>query len=295
MPVSNLKVHGALLVVALIYGATYSIAKVVMPNWIEPFAFILIRVTAGATVFMIVWRFTAFEKIRSKKDYFRLLLCGIFGVAANQLFFFKGLSLTTTISASVLMVSNPVIVIILSYFFLKKKITWQNLLGIFLGSVGAIMLISRGEMSLESKSFVGDFFILLNSFSFAIYLILVKPLMNKYNALTVIGWVFLFGALFVIPFGMEEILRVEWGQIPAFVWLSITFVVLFTTIVAYFLNVWSLKFVNPTVVSYYIYLQPLFATLIALLFLKENHGPEMILFALMIFAGVYLVGKKSVK
>ncbi len=278
--------------VALIYGASYSIAKVVMPEWIEPFGFILIRVTIGATVFIVVWRLTIFEKIRSKQDYFRLMVCGIFGVAANQLFFFKGLSMTTTISASVLMTSNPIIVMVLSYFILKEKITVQKFLGILLGSAGAVLVLSRGDMTWESGNFLGDFFILLNSTSFAIFLVLVKPLMNKYNALTVIGWVFLFGSLVVIPFGISEVLQVQWSQLPAHVWLSVVYIVLFTTIFAYFLNVWALKYVNPTVVSYYIYLQPVFASLIAFMFLKENHEPSMILFALMIFIGVYLVGKK---
>jgi len=280
------------LAVALIYGASYSIAKVVMPEWIEPFGFILIRVTIGATVFIVVWRLTIFEKIRSKQDYFRLMVCGIFGVAANQLFFFKGLSMTTTISASVLMTSNPIIVMVLSYFILKEKITVQKFLGILLGSAGAVLVLSRGDMTWESGNFLGDFFILLNSTSFAIFLVLVKPLMNKYNALTVIGWVFLFGSLVVIPFGISEVLQVQWSQLPAHVWLSVVYIVLFTTIFAYFLNVWALKYVNPTVVSYYIYLQPVFASLIAFMFLKENHEPSMILFALMIFIGVYLVGKK---
>jgi len=289
----NMKVHGALLAVAIIYGASYSIAKTVMPEFIKPFGFILVRVTIATFIFFTISKLRGIERIKYKRDYIRLMFCGLFGVASNQLLFFSGLSMTSTISASVLMTSNPVIVLILSYFILNEVISRQKLIGILLGGGGAILLLLRGDVLWETGTFLGDFLILLNSASFGIYLILVKPLMQRYNAITVISWVFLFGLVVVVPFGFTEVLEVNWSQMPVSGWFSIGYIVFLTTVVAYSLNVWSLKFVNPTIVSYYIYLQPLFASLIALIFLKEHLDLKIILFAAMIFLGVYLVGRQK--
>jgi len=287
-----MKVHVALLAVALIYGASYSIAKSVMPDLIAPFGFILLRVILGTLIFFTILRQQGIERIKSKRDYLRLAVCGLFGIAANQLLFFKGLSMTSTISASVLMTSNPVIVLALSYFILKESVSAKKVIGVVLGLSGAILLIFRGEINWQEGAFLGNFLILMNSTCYAMYLILVKPLMYRYKALTVISWVFLFGSFVVIPFGFRELIDVSWSTLPFRAWLSISYIVIFTTVFAYLLNAWSLKFVNPTTVSYYIYLQPIFASLIALFMLEEKLETGMIIFTMMIFIGVYLVSKR---
>jgi len=287
-----MKVHVALLAVALIYGASYSIAKSVMPDLIAPFGFILLRVILGTLIFFTILRQQGIERIKSKRDYLRLAVCGLFGIAANQLLFFKGLSMTSTISASVLMTSNPVIVLALSYFILKESVSAKKVIGVVLGLSGAILLIFRGEINWQEGAFLGNFLILMNSTCYAMYLILVKPLMYRYKALTVISWVFLFGSFVVIPFGFRELIDVSWSTLPFRAWLSISYIVIFTTVFAYLLNAWSLKFVNPTTVSYYIYLQPIFASLIALFMLEEKLETGMIIFTMMIFTGIYLVSKR---
>ena len=289
---SYMKVHVALLAVALIYGASYSIAKSVMPDLIAPFGFILLRVILGTLIFFTILRQQGIERIKSKRDYLRLAVCGLFGIAANQLLFFKGLSMTSTISASVLMTSNPVIVLALSYFILKESVSAKKVIGVVLGLSGAILLIFRGEINWQEGAFLGNFLILMNSTCYAMYLILVKPLMYRYKALTVISWVFLFGSFVVIPFGFRELIDVSWSTLPFRAWLSISYIVIFTTVFAYLLNAWSLKFVNPTTVSYYIYLQPIFASLIALFMLEEKLETGMIIFTMMIFTGIYLVSKR---
>lgn len=288
----QMKVHGALLAVALIYGASYSIAKTVMPELIAPFGFILLRVILGTMIFFSILSQRGLMRIKSKRDYLRLAVCGLFGIAANQLLFFKGLSMTSTISASVLMTSNPVIVLVLSYFILKESVSAKKVVGVILGLTGAILLIFRGEIVWEDGSFLGDFLILMNSTCFALYLILVKPLMRRYNSLTIISWAFLFGSVIVIPFGFNEFMDVSWTTLPLMAWLSISFIVVFTTVIAYLLNVWCLNFVNPTTVSYYIYLHPIFASAIALFILDEKLDPATIFYTIMIFIGVYLVGKR---
>ncbi len=288
----DLKVHGALLFVGLIYGANYSIAKSAMPDLIGPFGFILVRVSCATLIFWILDAVTGPEKIKYRSDFGRLFLCAIFGVALNQIMFFKGLSMTSTISASVIMTINPIIVLVASFLILSEKITKMKLIGVLLGSGGAIMLILRNDISWDEGSFLGDLFILINATSYGLYLILIKPLMNRYKALTIIKWIFLFGLIFVIPVGLGDFLKVEWANMPVEGWMSIGYVVFFTTVLAYLLNVWALKYVSPTVVSYYIYLQPVFASLVAIFFLNEMPDSKMILSTSIIFFGVFLVSKK---
>ena len=292
-PNHNLKVHGALLTVGLIYGANYSIAKAPMPDLISPSAFILIRVLAATALFWIIdWVSGSSEKIKYPRDYFTLFKCAIFGVLINQLAFFKGLSMTSTISASVIMTTNPIIVLVAAYLILHEPITKTKAAGVLLGSVGAVLLITRNEINWEEGSFLGDLLIFLNATSYGIYLILVKPLMRRYKPMTIMKWAFLFGLIMIIPIGSGDVAKVNWEAMPMDGWISIGYVIVFTTVFAYFLNAWALRSVSPTIVSYYIYLQPLFATGVAVLFLNEVPETGLILFALMIFMGVFLVSKK---
>ncbi|MCH7515187.1 MAG: DMT family transporter [Bacteroidetes bacterium] len=294
MPLNTqqIKVHGTLLFVGLIYGATYSIAKIAMPDLIKPFGFILVRVILATLIFWLFDVVKGGEVIRYRRDYIRLMVCALFGIAINQLIFFKGLSMTSTISASIIMTSNPIIVLVASWLILKEPVTKLKVAGIILGSTGAVMLILRNEVQWEAGSFLGDLFILINAASYGIYLVLVKPLMARYRAITIVKWVFLFGLIIIIPFGTGELLAVNWYDMPMEGWASILYIILFTTVLAYLLNVWALQFITPTIVSYYIYLQPLFATLIAFVFLNESPGANVIIYTLMIFSGVYLVSKK---
>lgn len=288
----NVKVHLALLAVGLIYGANYSIAKAPMPELISPFGFILIRVAAATLIFWIIDAFSEKEPIKYPKDYMSLLKCAVFGVAANQLLFFNGLSMTSTISASIIMTTNPIIVLIASYLILHEPATKMKIAGVFMGSMGAILLILRNDVSWTEGSFLGDVLIFMNATSYGIYLILVKPLMRRYKPMTIIKWIFLMGLIMIIPIGIKDVFVVNWATMPLSGWTSIIYVIIFTTVLAYLLNMWALKFVSPTVVSYYVYLQPLFATLVAVIFLNEIPGTNLILFAVMIFAGVFLVSKK---
>ena len=294
MPLNTqqIKVHGTLLFVGLIYGATYSIAKIAMPDLIKPFGFILVRVILATLIFWLFDVVKGGEVIRYRRDYIRLMACALFGIAINQLIFFKGLSMTSSISASIIMTSNPIIVLVASWLILKEPVTKLKVAGIILGSTGAVMLILRNEVQWEAGSFLGDLFILINAASYGIYLVLVKPLMARYRAITIVKWVFLFGLIIIIPFGTGELLAVNWYDMPMERWASILYIILFTTVLAYLLNVWALQFITPTIVSYYIYLQPLFATLIAFVFLNESPGANVIIYTLMIFSGVYLVSKK---
>ena len=292
---SKFKIHSALLIVGLIYGANYSIAKVVMPLYIGPFGVIFIRVIIGTVLYWGIDFLIGPEKIKYRRDYLQFAILAIFGVAINQLMFFKGLSMTTPISASVIMTSSPITVLIVSYFLLKEKITVNKLIGIALGATGAVLLIGIDGFKLDNDTFLGNLFILINAVSFSIYLVIVKPMMFRYKAITVIKWVFFFGMFMVIPFGIEEFLQIEWTSLPNEAWLSLGYIIIGTTFIAYLLNTWALQYVNPSLVGYYIYLQPVFSTLVAVSFRGDKLSITEALYSMLIFFGVYLVSVNKTK
>jgi drug/metabolite transporter (DMT)-like permease len=287
------QIHGALALVGLIYGANYVIAKGVMPNYMSPNAFILLRATVATVLFWIYHAFTSSEKVERRKDYWLFAKCAVFGVMGNQLIFFNGLSLTSPVNASIIMTANPIIVLMISFWLLNENITWRKITGILIGACGVILLVLNKEVSLENDAFLGDIFIFLNATFYGIYLVMVKPLMQRYQPITVVKWVFLFGTMMIVPFGIVPIFDVDFQSFPSEIWGSIVYVILGTTFLAYLLNAMALKHVNSTIVGYYIYLQPVFATFITILIGTEVFRWEKTLFALMIFFGVYLVSQQK--
>ena len=292
MKSGGIKAHLALLIANLIYGINYSVAKDVMPFYIGPSGFVLLRVSVSLILFWFLALIMRRQKIETR-DFVKLILCGLFGVAINQLLFFEGLSLTTPINAGIIMVTTPILVLVISAIIIKEKITGRKITGILTGITGALILILFNKQfgGTYISSPLGDFFVFLNAASYAIYLALVKSLMHKYHTFTVIKWVFTWGLIFVIPFGWTQVLAVNWTQIPGIIWFDIIFVIFGTTFLAYSLNTFALKVVTPTVASIYIYLQPIFAALIALIAGKDELNPLKIISTILIFTGVYLVSQ----
>ena len=286
-----MKAHIALLLVTLIYAANYTIAKEVMPKYLTPDALVFMRILTGMIVFWIFASMKA-EKVE-KSDLVRLILCGIFGAAVNMLAFFKGLNLTTPINASLILLLVPIIVLTISAFFLNEPITKFKGFGIVLGLVGAGFLVSNGRsISLSSDGLVGDLLICVNSTSYAIYLILVKQLMVKYNTMTVLKWVFTFGFITIFPFTIGDFLEADFTNIPVNIWWAIAFILIGVTVLTYLFNAYALQYVTASVVSVYIYLQPLIASIIALSFGKDSLDFGKVLAYLLIFSGVLMVSQK---
>lgn len=290
----NIKAHIALFLVALIYGANYTIAKVVLDdNYIQPLAFVLMRVISGLVFFWLVHALFIKEKI-DRKDILKFVLCGFFGVAINQMFFFLGLKQTTPINASLIMTTTPILVLIISSIMIGEKVTFRKIIGIIAGCLGAVLLITQGESLRFGKDQMwGNIMISINAASYGVYLVIVKTLMKKYNPITVVKWIFTFGILFVFPFGVNELSMVEWSSFGLMIWLAVAYVLICTTFLTYLFNAYALKTVNPSVVSTYIYLQPLLAGMIAILFAQENLESVKVFSGILIFFGVYLVSTKS--
>jgi drug/metabolite transporter (DMT)-like permease len=291
--VNNIKVHGILLFTALIAGINYSVSKVVMPEFVGPAAIIVIRGMSASIIFCILYLVFLREKIDYKKDFIRILLCAFFGIACNQLLFYEGLNLTTPINASLLQCSVPAFVLIISAIVIREKITILKVFGIFLGASGAVLLLVSTARQTAHLHYLGDLMIIFNAMSYALFLVLIKPLMLKYNGLTIVAWVFSLGTMMTFPFGYNELMAIQWQAMPGYALLSLAFIVIFSTIIAYYLNVTVLKFVNPSIAGIYVYLQPVLTTLVAVWFGKDHLTIEKILYSAVIFAGVYLVSVRK--
>lgn len=292
--VKNWGTHAALFGANLIYAMNYTIAKDVMPEYIQPFGFIFLRVAFATSLF---WIFSAFvrEKV-AKKDMMMLFVCGVFGVAINQMFFFKGLSITVPINASVLMTSTPILVMLIASIYLKEKITRNKIIGITLGLAGALMIILMNEnIQFASETFMGDFFVLINALSYGLYLVLVKPLMNKYSPITVTKWVFLFGFMLVIPFSLEQVSEIEWNRFSSDIYWKVFYVLFATTFLAYYLNIIALKKASPSLVSFYLYIQPLLATIYAVFMGSDKITWLKVCAGMLLVLGVYLISMKPKK
>lgn len=283
------KVHIALFLVSLIYAATFSIAKEVMPVYIKPMGLIGIRVWGAVILLWITHALFVREKISDKKDYLELMKCAVFGVAANMLLFFKGLAITTPINGAILMVTTPLFVGFFSFIIMKEKASVLKILGLLLGVMGAVLLLVGPNLSFSSATLSGDIMVILNAIIYSYYLIIAKPLLHKYNPITVIKWTFFFGGIMILPFSVPELLEVQWIQIPASISFSILFLVAGSTFLTYLLNGWALRHANSSLVGAYIYLQPILASIIAVVLGKDELTWQKVFFGLIIFVGVYLV------
>ena len=275
--------------VSIIYGVTFTVAKDVMPKFVLPYGFILLRVAGSAVLFWAVSSFGPKEKIEPK-DFPRIAAAAFFGVALNMLTFFKGLSYTSPIMGAVLMCTTPMIVLVFSALLLRERLSSKKIFGLILGLIGTAVLILYGKSIHNApKASLGNLLVFVNAISYGFYLIIVKKLMNKYNAFTFVKWIYTFGLLMVFPFGWNEFQAIIWPQIPLGIYYKIGFIVVFSTFLTYLLNLISMRELKPTTVAVFIYLQPLFASVFAIGLGKDEISAVKLIAAVLIFIGVYLV------
>ncbi len=289
---TRLKAHIAVLAANLIFSINFSVVKFVTPGIIKPFGLNVARVLVTTSLLWImhVWE-KPVKKLR-KKDIPLFIACGVTGISINQLLFIKGLSITYSIHASLLMLCTPLLITITAFFFLKEKVNRYIISGLVCGISGAIMLISSRESSGTGDNIIlGDILIALNAISYAFYFVLVKPLILYYSPTQVLRWAFTFGTIFILPFGWAEFMEAPWQSMSGIQWSAIAFVVVGATFLAYLFNIYGLTHLQASATGAYIYLQPIFATIVAIIFMGEQLTIRKIFSAVLIFAGVYLVNR----
>ncbi|GAB4243425.1 MAG: DMT family transporter [Ekhidna sp.] len=286
------KLYLALTFVSLFYGINYSVLKIVVPEYVGPYGFIVFRVIVASLIFWVIY-LPSKENIHWKQDGIRLALCALTGVAVNQLLFYKGISLTSAVNGSIIMTLTPVLVLIWAALLTREKISRTKVAGILLGLVGAVIIVYKSKSTATSGDWRGDLLVLVNGASYACYLVIVKPLMKKYKPMTVVTWIFTIAILFVVPVGFQQAAIVDASMLPPKVWWAMGYAIIIVTVVVYFLNAWTLVRVNSSVVGAFIYLQPVFATMTAILFFGEVFLVKHLIAAAFVFTGVWLVTKKS--
>ena len=276
-----------------IYGLNHTIAKGVMPLYIKPFGFILLRVIGASILFWMISIFGPKEKIE-KKDWGRMLLAALLGMVINMNAFFKGLQLSTPINSSVLITISPIIVILLSAFFLKERITLNKALGIFLGFVGALILVLFGaEIRQDAPNILlGNTLFILNATAYATYLIVAKKLVAKYHPFTLMKWLFTIALLINLPFTLPEFLEIQWANMPLWVYGTLSFVIIGTTFCTYLFNIFAMTQLKASTIGAFIYIQPLFGIIFALIAGKDSLTMVKVGATVLVLSGVYLASKK---
>jgi len=292
----QLKAHLAVLAANFIFGANFAVMKFLTPSVIKPLGLNVVRIVVSTIIFWLLFAMKPSQAKFDKKYIGRFIICGITGVALNQILFVKGLSLTTSIHASLLMLGTPIIIIFIAAWLLGEKLNTLKFLGLALGIGGAINLILQKENTqTASDILLGDIFVLINAFAYGFYLVLVRPLMNQYSALQVIRWVFTIGMFIILPFGWKDFSHTDWSVFTPMHWVAMVFVVLGATFFAYLFNMYGVSAIGASATGSYIYTQPVFAAVISMVFLGERFTMAKALSAVLIFSGVYLANRASFK
>ncbi len=293
---SNTKAHLAVLATNLLFGVNYATVKYITPAFILPFGLNMARVLTALILFWILYLLKPTSFSIRIKDIPRFIICAASGVTINQLLFIKGLSLTTSIHASLLSLGTPIFITIIAAWLLREMLTPVKMIGLTLGIGGATMFILLKDSTHSGTDVVtGDILILLNAISYAFYMVLVRPLMQVYSPVHVIRWVFTFGTIMIAPFAWPQFASTDWSAFQSTHWMALAFVCIGATFFSYLFNIYGISVIGASATGSYIYTQPVFAAITSMIFLGENIDAYKIIAALLIFTGVYLVNWQRVK
>ncbi|HEY0157288.1 MAG TPA: DMT family transporter [Thermoanaerobaculia bacterium] len=286
---STLRLHSALITVALLFTINYIISKLAMRE-LSPLTFAWLRIAGAALVLAVVARN---EPPLARHELRRVALFAVLGVATNATLFLVGLSLTTVQVAAILITTIPVFALGAAIVAGQERATATRVGGIALACVGALLAVGGESFTGTWRSFAGAVLIVVNCLSYSLYLVVSKPFMATHSARAVVAKMFAFGALLLFPVAAYPLYRQDWGAVSGGAWLSLAIVIAGPTVSAYLLNAWALRHADSSVVAAYTYVQPILATLLgALIFHEEIRGIVLVAGA-MIFAGVALAGRAS--
>ncbi|HEV8081495.1 MAG TPA: DMT family transporter [Chitinophagaceae bacterium] len=289
----QIKAHLGLLATNLFFAINISAIKFLTTKGFSgPYGLNVVRSGICVLLFWLLF-LTAREKEKIDKKYIvRFLLCAFSALAANQMLFMKGVSLTYPIHASLLLLITPILITFIAAWVLKEPISVYKIIGLLLGITGACILILSGDSAGKGNNILlGDFLVIMSTFLYTIYFILVKPLMQKYPTMVVMRWVFTFGFLMILPLGLNEFTQIPWGHYSLNEYLLLFMIVIPGTFLAYIFNAYGIKKLSASTAGTYIYSQPVFAVLIATIFLNETLELYKIIAGVVIFSGVYLANK----
>lgn len=292
---STTKAHLALLSANLLFGINFSVVKVIAPDLILPLGLNFMRVLVATFLFWLLFLFHRKNGGIVKKDIPRFILCAITGIAINQILFIKGLVLTTPIHAALLILGTPVFILLLSFITRTERLSFMKIAGLCTALAGGIILVMSKESSaLGSNILLGDIFVLVNAISYAVYMLLVKPLTRHYTPIQLTRWVFTFGFFIILPFCWRDFSVTNWNLFTPGAWAALSLVVMGATFFSYLFIAYGIHHLSPSITGAYIYTQPVFSAGIAIIYLNEEPALYKLLAAILIFTGVYLINRKTI-
>jgi drug/metabolite transporter (DMT)-like permease len=287
-PNSGAGPHLALIAVQVFF-ATWPIVGKLALRTLPAVALVGLRVAGASLVLLLLARISGNLLPIQRQDWPLLVVSSALGLILNQWLFVKGLSITTAINTSLLSTSIPVSTLVIGMFLGTDRTTWRRMLGIALAAAGVLYLIGPGRSDFSSATRVGDLLIVANSLCYGAYIAVSKDLVGKYNALTVITWIFIIGSVATIPPGLISLSQIQLSNVSWKVWIEVAYIIVLPTAITYYLNAWALARVPPSTVAVYIYLQPLIAFVVAPIVLGETLGARALISSLLIFVGVFIV------
>lgn len=288
MAIQKYKGHLALLGAAIMWGLMSPIGKTALENGISGLSLATFRMTGGAICFWIASIFAPKEQVKPH-DLMMLFFAGLLGIVLNQGCFTFGLSLTSPIDASIVTTTAPIATMIVAAIYLKEPVTGKKVIGIFLGSIGALTLSSQGSTDGKGGSIPGDLLCLLAQISFSFYLAIFKGLISRYNIFTLMKWMFTYAAICFIPFSYHEVSTIHFHEISTSTWACVAYVIVGGTFLAYILMMIGQKTLRPTVISMYNYVQPIVGTSVSILLGMGTFGVAKGIAVALVFTGVYIV------
>ena len=292
---SKWKAHLAVLLTNIFFGANFSAVQYISKRGVPAFGLNVIRVGISSILFWLLILFFRQKKWIRKEQLPRFLLCAITGVVINQLLFIKGLTLTLSIHASLLILVTPIFITFIAAWIGKEALNIFKITGLVLGIGGSIVLVLQKESTGEgSNILLGNILIILNAISYAFYFVLVKPLMKEYHPFEVIRWLFTLGFIMMLPIGWSEFSSIRWEALTIYDYTILATIVFFATFLAYLFNLYGISKLGASITGAYIYTQPIFAAIIAVFVMHEQLTLQKVIAAALIVSGVLLVNKKSV-
>jgi drug/metabolite transporter (DMT)-like permease len=291
----NKSAHIAIIIANVVFGLNYVFSKMLVPDYISPMATTVTRVMFASSAFWILALFGSYQKIE-KRDLLKLFICGQLGIALNMYLFLKGISLTSPMDSSIIMTLTPLLVLIISVIVLKEIVTKSKLFGIFLGATGAILLITSSGIygTFGPHQWLGNVISFGSSLVYSMYLVIAKPLMEKYSPLTVMRWVFTFGMLTLLPIGCMDFIQTDWSAFDLKGIGLLAYMLIGATFITFLCIAYGLSKVRSTTVSIYNYSQPVIASFLTIFLGIDRLSPQILFCSALVFSGVYLVvrGKK---
>ena len=275
-----------MLFVTQVIFATLPIASKLILPVVEPLGIAAFRIFGAALAFAALKWGSRRGRVTAPRDLLALFGLSLLGVVLNQVLFLEGVQRTTAVHANILITTIPAFTLGIALLLGRERASVLKLTGIALAGAGAAYLALARGGGADGASLFGDVLVVVNSVCYASYLVLSKDLLKRYDPITVVTYVFLFGALLIAPFGVPALARIPAEALTTRTLLVIGYIIVFTSFLTYLLSIWALKRAPSSLVAMYVYVQPVVTAVLAPLVLGERVTPRAGLASLVIFAGL---------